>query len=159
MMVKRPVASAPARIVSVSSELQRSGRLDFGNLQLERGYNPMKAYALSKLANVMWTYELSRRLAGTGVTANCLHPGLVATNIAWGLPRPIAWLAWLLNQTPRALSPEDGAKTSVYLADDPAVAGVSGQFFDACQPRRTAAISYDEAACRRLWEASEALVR
>lgn len=146
-----------ARIVNVASEAHRRARLDFEDLQLERGkYNGMRAYGASKLANVLFTAELARRLAGTGVTANSLHPGMVYTNIFSGLgggAKIFAAVGRLL-----LLSPERGAATPVYLAASPDVSGVTGKYFERCRPRPPAAAADDAAAAARLWEASERLV-
>ena len=119
--------SAPARIVNVSSIGHYGGHIDLDDLQLERNYRVMKAYSQSKLALVLFTYELARRLEGTGVTANCLHPGAVATNI-WGRPLgPFSFLGRLSRLF--LISPEKGAKTSVYLVTSKAVEGVTGKYF------------------------------
>jgi len=111
------LASAPARIVNTASAAHKGARLDFDDLQLAKGFGPMKAYGRSKLCNILFTRELARRLKGTGVTANCLHPGFVATRIgdeSDGLISRFAWLAKLI-----AISPEQGAETIVYLASSP----------------------------------------
>lgn len=144
-------ASAPARIVNVSSIMHRSAVLDLDDLQLERGYSPPKAYARSKLALVLFTYELARRLEGAGVAANALHPGFVATGIGLKSPldkilKPVMGLF--------AVSPEEGARTSVYLASSPEVAGVTGEYFERERPARSSPASYDEETARRLWEIS-----
>lgn len=149
--------SGPARIVNVSSEAHRRARIDFDDLQSERGkYNALRAYGASKLANILFTLELSRRLAGTGVTANSLHPGLVMTNIfreAGPVERTLIRLLgrWLM------LSPAQGAATSVYLASSPEVAGVTGKYFAKCRELEPAPQAGDAAAAARLWEISEQL--
>ena len=148
--------SAPSRIVTVSSVSHYGGHLDFDDLQMEKGYRVMRAYARAKLAQVMFTHELAKRLQGTGVTANCLHPGAVATNI-WG--RPLGPLSFLMKVNRFfLLSPEKGAETSVFLASSPDVAGVSGKYFDKKREKRSSVESYDEALARRLWDVSAGLV-
>lgn len=150
-------ASAPARIVTVSSSAHKGGRLDFDDLQHRRDYRPMQAYRDSKLANLLFTYELARRLAGTGVTANALHPGLVGTNLAMNNLGPFAPLGrWALGRYGR--SSEDGARTVVYLATSPEVAGVSGQYFFEERAIPSSADSHDETAQRRLWAISAEIV-
>jgi NAD(P)-dependent dehydrogenase (short-subunit alcohol dehydrogenase family) len=150
-------ASAPARIVNVSSSSHEEGYIRLDDLQMKRGYRPMRAYGQSKLALILFTYELARRLEGSGVTVNALHPGFVATNIGQtGLP-PIARAAARLVLR-RGITPEEGANTSIYLASSPEVEGVTGKYFARSAPRRSVEISYDEALQRQLWEVSERLV-
>jgi retinol dehydrogenase 12 len=146
--------SAPSRVVVVSSDAHRGGKMHWDDLQLKRGYNGWKAYAQSKLANVLFAYELARRLEGTGVTANALHPGFVASNFfstnngSWTrFVRPLLHLA--------AISVERGAETSVYLATSPEVEGVTGKYFADKKETRSNGASYDVEAQRRLWEVSE----
>jgi NAD(P)-dependent dehydrogenase (short-subunit alcohol dehydrogenase family) len=145
-------ASAPARIINVSSGAHRSARMKFDDLQLARGFWLFRAYGQSKLANVLFTYELARRLEGTGVTANALHPGLVATDIA----RNNGWLFRLLLPLilRNARTPEEGAATSIYLATAPDVAEISGCYFYDKKAVRSSAASYDEEAARQLWAVS-----
>jgi NAD(P)-dependent dehydrogenase (short-subunit alcohol dehydrogenase family) len=155
LLLDRLKASAPSRIVNLASEAHQGQRLDFDNLQLERGWRPVKAYALAKLGNVMFTYELARRLAGTGVTANCLHPGVIATKLLLQyLPLPA-----ISQPLTRAFAgtPEQGAETPLYLATSPDVEGVTGTYFARCKPKRSTEFSYDEAAGRRLWDESARL--
>ena len=145
-------ASAPARIVSVSSDAHRGARIDFDNLQNKHKYAGFRAYAQSKLMNVLFTYELRRRLENSGVTANALHPGFVATGFAknngflFRLFMPLAQL--------NALSPEEGARTSIYLASSPEVEGVSGKYFTKQKAVQSDPASYDEQTARQLWELS-----
>jgi NAD(P)-dependent dehydrogenase (short-subunit alcohol dehydrogenase family) len=150
-------ASAPARIVNVSSNAQASGYIQMDDLQAEKHSRPMRAYGQSKLAIVLFTYELARRLQGTGVTANCLDPGFVATNIGQRDASPpvrlLLKVIWSFGK-----SPAKGAQTSIYLASSPEVEGVTGQYFAKCMPRRSAASSYDESLQRHLWEQSAQLV-
>jgi len=149
--------SAPARIVTVASMAYRRAALDFDDLQWERHkYRSLQAYSVSKLANILFTLELSRRLAGTGVTANCLHPGVVATNIFSSLG-PLGKLFGVLAR-PLLMSSAAGAKTSVYAASAPELAAVSGRFFDRSREVSLDPNAQDAAAARRLWEISEELV-
>ncbi|MDE0392461.1 MAG: SDR family oxidoreductase [Rhodospirillales bacterium] len=153
LLLDRLKASAPARVVTVSSAAHKCYRLHLDDLQGERHYSGFGAYSRSKLANVLFTQELSRRLAGFGVTANCLHPGVVATGIFRNIPR---WMRAILTSQ-LVLSPEKGADTMLYLATAPEVAEVTGQYFVRRRPVRTSRASRDASLARRLWEASEAL--
>jgi retinol dehydrogenase 14 len=150
------LASAPARVINVSSEAHRWGSIRFDDLMGEATYDGWKAYAQSKLANVLFTYELARRLDGTGVTANCLHPGLVGTAFASRGPSLIRILSRLAR--PLLRSPASGAATSVYLASAPEVATVTGRYFAGRRARRSSRASYDRALAARLWGVSERLV-
>ncbi|MFY9609883.1 MAG: SDR family oxidoreductase [Blastocatellia bacterium] len=141
--------SAPSRIVNVSSAAHVYGKIDFDDLQGEKKYGGFSAYANSKLANVLFTHELARRLDGTGVAVNCLHPGTIATGLFRNLPKPIEALIKLVT-----LSPDKGAETSVYLAASSGVEGVSGKYFAKKRERRTSKESYNEEAARRLWDVS-----
>lgn len=145
-------ASAPARIVNVSSGAHVGGRINFDDLGLAAKYSSWAAYSQSKLANVLFTYELARRLAGTGVTATVLHPGFVRTNFARNNGRVSRLLVPFFQLF--AISPEKGAETIVYLASSPEVAGVTGQYFANKKPVRSAPLSHDEAIARRLWDES-----
>lgn len=152
------VQSPGARIVNVSSDAYRYGRLDLNDLQLTRHYDGFRAYATSKLAVQLWTQELAERLRGSGVTANSLHPGHVATNI-WQLwPRP-TWPQKLLQRliTAVMVSPAAGAETTTYLATSPEVAGISGAYFVKRRPRRVAKPATDRRLQRELWRVSEEL--
>ena len=148
--------SAPSRIVNVSSTSHFGGRIDFDDLGMERGYGVMKAYSRSKLAQVLFTHELARRLEGTGVSVNCLHPGAVATNIWSNYLGPLSFLGKLSRLF--LASPEKGAETSVYLASSGDVEGVSGKYFYRMKEKTSSAASYDEASARRLWDVSASLV-
>lgn len=150
-------ASAPARIVNVSSDAHIGGPLKLDDLQSRQSYggSGFLAYGQSKLANILFTYELARRLAGTGVTANALHPGFVATGFGKnnsGFMRLAMSVMQLF-----ALTPEQGADTIIYLASAPEVEGVSGQYFEKRKAKSSSPHSYDEDAARRLWEISEKL--
>jgi NAD(P)-dependent dehydrogenase (short-subunit alcohol dehydrogenase family) len=158
LLVDTIKASAPARIVNVSSRAHLRSEMDFDDLNSRQGrYSAMRTYARSKLANVLFTYELARWLQGTGVTANCLHPGVVRT----GFGKNNSGYAKLLFQAfqvvarPWLLSPEKGAATSIYLASSPEVEGVSGKYFVDCRETPSSPTSYDEGAQRRLWDVSE----
>jgi NAD(P)-dependent dehydrogenase (short-subunit alcohol dehydrogenase family) len=153
-------ASAPARVVVVASMAHRSARggLDFDDLQAERGYNPLGVYNRSKLANVSFTRELARRLAGTGVTANSLHPGFVASRLGRDGDGGVLGEITMTLARPFAISPARGARTSVYLASSPAVADVTGKYFSRCREARPSRVATDDDAARRLWSVSEALV-
>jgi NAD(P)-dependent dehydrogenase (short-subunit alcohol dehydrogenase family) len=149
------VASAPARIVNVSSAAHQGARLNFADLENKKGYNGMRAYGQSKLDNLLFTYELARRLEGTGVTANAMHPGFVASNFAknnLGILKPLISLIHI-----GAISPEEGAQSSLYLATSLEVEGVSGKYFIHKKAVTSSPASYDEEAARRLWEISEKL--
>jgi NAD(P)-dependent dehydrogenase (short-subunit alcohol dehydrogenase family) len=157
LLLGRLRESAPARVVSVASLGHRQGTLDFDDLGFERGYQILKAYARSKLANVLFSAELARRLAGTGVTSNCLHPGAVATNIWSGAPfwaRPLIWLL----MRPRFITAEQGGQTIVQLCLSPGLEGRSGRYFEEGQEAVPSRLARDEALARRLWEESARLV-
>jgi NAD(P)-dependent dehydrogenase (short-subunit alcohol dehydrogenase family) len=157
LLLDRLKASAPARIVTVSSGAQAMGTLDFDDLQGERKYSGQAAYNQSKLANVMFTYELARRLQGTGVAATVLHPGVVRTRFAAEDPSPF-WKIVLPLIRPLLKTPARGAATSIYLASAPEVEGVSGKYFVNGKPRTSSKSSYDTAAAARLWRVSAGLV-
>lgn len=155
LLLDRLRSSAPSRVVTVSSTTHQGAELDFADLQSERRYDAEDVYAVTKLMNLLFTYELARRLQGTGVTANALHPGAVATRLlADYMKVPLVGRA--LARTFGA-SPEQGADTVVYLAASPEVAGVTGKYFTNRRETRSSPASYDESAARRLWELSERL--
>ena len=141
-------ASAPARIVNVASLAHLGARIDFPNLQ----FSGWKGYKRSKLANILFTYELARRLEGTGVTANALSPGLVASNFGMNNRGLFPLMKPLVDRF--AVSNERGAETSVYLACSPDVEGVTGKYFTLCKPKRSSAASYDRTAAAELWKIS-----
>lgn len=149
-------ASAPARIINVASRAHRDGKLTFDDLMATRRYSPWKAYATSKLANVVFTRELARRLAGTGVTANSLHPGFVATNFGHDRSRIITWLLRLAR--PMMIGEAEGAATTLYLATSPQVAGVTGRYFANSREDTPIRAALDDAAARKLWAESERLL-
>lgn len=148
--------SKSARIVNVASRVHANA-LDFDNLQCERAYSAMKAYRQSKLENILFTYELARRL-GTGISANCLAPGLVASNFGHNAGGLISLMPKVLAMVGLAISPEDGAKTSIFLASDPAVEGVSGRYFYKCQETQSKPVSYRDEVARQLWKVSARMV-
>jgi retinol dehydrogenase-12 len=150
--------STPARIVNVSSEGHRQGNLNFEDLGFDKGYFGMKAYGRSKLANILFTYELAQRLEGTGVTVNALHPGHIATDM-WKTSFPVIGpaLKWFMSRI--ALSPEEGAQNTIYLATSPDVAEITGKYFIEYKPAQSSAISYDRDISARLWDISKELVR
>jgi NAD(P)-dependent dehydrogenase (short-subunit alcohol dehydrogenase family) len=157
LLLDRLRESAPARVVTVSSGAQAMGRIDFDDLQGEAGYSGQRAYNQSKLANVMFTYELARRLEGSAVTANVLHPGVVRT--AFGQEDSRGWMRLMLPVVrPFMKSPQRGAQTPIYLASSPEVESVSGQYFVNSRPRASSRASYDTAANARLWQVSAELV-
>lgn len=151
------LASTPSRVVNVSSGAHAGGRIRFDNLQGERRYSGWTAYSRSKLANVMFTYELARRLESSGVTANVLHPGFVSTNFGRGSSLLMNGLMVLAR--PFALTPEEGAETPVYLASSPEVDGVTGAYFYRKRPQRSSTRSYNEAKARKLWQVSAELTK
>jgi len=155
LLLERLKESAPARIVNVSSAAHQGGHIDFDDVEGRRKYSMWGAYGQSKLANVLFTYELARRLEGTGVTANALHPGFVRSKFAHN--NGLLAKGLMLVASPVAISPKRGARTSVYLASSPEVEGVSGRYFAAEKPARSNAESHDAETARRLWEVSEEL--
>ena len=147
--------SPGARIVNVASDAHRPVTMDFEDLQSARRYDRLEAYARSKLGNLLFTYELARRLEGTRITVNAVHPGAVATNIGAN----DSWLKTRLRNLLRSgmLSPAEGARTSLYVATAEELDGVSGEYFFECRPTRSSEASYDLDAAARLWEISEGL--
>jgi retinol dehydrogenase-14 len=161
LLEERLRASAPARVVVVSSRAHvRSLRgLDFDDLQSTRSYSAGVVYGASKLANILFTCELARRLEGSGVTANSLHPGVVATDFAGDGDTKGPWRILFRYFRFLLLSPEKGARTSVHLACDPGLEGLSGRYFANCKEQVPSKAARDVAAASRLWEVSEELLR
>ena len=157
LLLDRLRASAPARIVTVASRGHRFGTMDLGDPGYERGYQIMRAYNRSKLANVLFSNELARRLEGSGVTSNSLHPGGVATNIWSGAP---GWAQPLLSVLvkPFLVPVEQGARTIVLAAVDPALSGVTGRYFSRGRPGAMSRRARDEELAARLWALSAELV-
>jgi NAD(P)-dependent dehydrogenase (short-subunit alcohol dehydrogenase family) len=157
LLLERLTASAPARVVTVSSAAQSMGRIDFDDLMGERKYSGQAAYNQSKLANVMFTYELARRLEGTGVTATALHPGV--TNTGFGAEDMArGWAPLIAFMRPFMKSPAKGAETSIYLASSPDAEGVTGRYFANRKATHSHESSYDTATTARLWQVSADLV-
>src|SRR5579863_668446 len=149
-------ASVPARIVNVSSAQHASATLEFDNLQGEKKYANLRNYGQAKLALLLWTYELARRLEGTGVTVNALHPGVVASNFSSGMSGPAAWVIKRL--APFLLTSEQGAQTTLYLATSPQVEGVTGKYFVKNQEKQSSSRSHDQTVGSRLWQVTEQMV-
>ncbi len=153
------IASAPARVVNVTSAMYKGNKIDFTDLQSERSYNRSKSYGSAKLANILFTKELARRLEGTGVTANVLHPGLVNTSFVKNESNTDLFatifgaLYPLISRTP-----EKGAETSIYLASSPEVEGISGKYFVDCKAVPVSPEAEDIATARKLWDVSAELV-
>jgi NAD(P)-dependent dehydrogenase (short-subunit alcohol dehydrogenase family) len=162
LLLERLVASAPARIVNVASDAQRFGSLDFDDLQSERRYQgfamaaAMRVYGTSKLANILFTTELARRLEGSGVTANCVHPGAVATGLGTNNGRFGQSLMRVVGLFMR--TPEQGAATSLYAATSPELEGVSGRYYANEREAEPVAAARDTDDARRLWAESSCLV-
>jgi NAD(P)-dependent dehydrogenase (short-subunit alcohol dehydrogenase family) len=161
LLLDRLRASAPSRVVVVASSAHKGARqgLDFDDLQSTRKYRWMEAYSKSKLANIYFARELARRLDGTGVTVNALHPGFVRSDFGRGgdLGGLYGWgIKYLAG--PFAISSERGARTTIYLASSPEVGGVTGGYFYKCKPAVPSRVAQDDAAARRLWDVSEQLV-
>ena len=157
LLLGRLTQSAPARVVTVSSNAHRTGRIDFDDLQGERSYSGSRAYDQSKLANVLFAYELARRLRGTGVTSNALHPGVVRTSFGADDPAGVQKFVVPLLR-PFMKSPARGAATSIRLATAPELEGVTGGFFMNGRRTRSSKASYDESDAARLWRVSAELV-
>lgn len=151
------VKKAPAgRIVNVASEAHHRGTIKFDDLMGEKRYAGWSAYGASKLANILFTAELARRLEGTSVTTNSLHPGVIASGFARNNPGVVGFLAQLAS--PFLMSPEDGALTTLFLATDPSVATTSGLYFAKCKPKTPSREARDASVAKRLWDVSEELV-
>jgi NAD(P)-dependent dehydrogenase (short-subunit alcohol dehydrogenase family) len=157
LLLPRLSEGAPSRVVTVSSNAQSSGAIDFDDIQGERSYSGARAYSQSKLANLLFTYELARRLQGTSVTANAVHPGLVSTGFGSDDPGTIQRVLVPFIR-PFMKSPAQGAATSIHVATAADLERVSGQFFAGSKPKRSSERSYDEAVAARLWRVSAELV-
>lgn len=151
-------AAGSARIVNVSSDAHTQGKINFDNLSFAKGYFGMKAYAQSKLANILFTYELARRLPDNTITVNALHPGHVATDI-WKTNFSFIGpaLKWIIGVF--GLTPEQGADNTIYLASSPEVEGITGKYFDKREAVNSSPLSYDEGLAQKLWELSERLTQ
>jgi len=148
--------SAPSRILNVSSEAHRQDQMDFENLDFKKGYIGIKAYARSKLANILFTYDMARRLEGTGVTINALHPGHIATDI-WKTNFGLIGPALKRIMGLFSLTPEQGAENSIFLATSPNLDDIHGKYFIKNEPAQSSPISYDQVIARRLWDLSAEL--
>jgi NAD(P)-dependent dehydrogenase (short-subunit alcohol dehydrogenase family) len=146
---ERLIASAPARVVNTASDAHKGTRLDFDDLQSAKGYRGFTVYGRSKLCNILYTRELVSRSASTGIVANCLHPGFVATRFGDQSGGPLSYGVRIAKTF--AISPEKGAETIVYLASSPEVANVSGGYFYKCRPATPSPEAQDDAAANRLW--------
>jgi NAD(P)-dependent dehydrogenase (short-subunit alcohol dehydrogenase family) len=146
---ERLAASAPARVISVSSDAHEGKQLDLDDLQSAKGYRGFHVYGQSKLCNILFTRELARRLAGTGVTANCLHPGFVATRFGDQSGGAFSVVVRIAKRF--ALSPQKGAETMIYLASSPEVANETGKYFYKCRPVTPSKEAQDDAKAQRLW--------
>jgi NAD(P)-dependent dehydrogenase (short-subunit alcohol dehydrogenase family) len=155
LLMEQLKATPGARIISTASDAHRRAKLDFDDLQSEKRYSGFGMYGRSKLMNILFTRELARRLAGSGVTANCLHPGFVATRFAdtsGGLTSLVVRGAKRF-----ALTPEEGAKTIIYLASSPEVDGITGKYFHKCTQVMPTAEAQNDADAQRLWDISTQL--
>lgn len=155
LLLPRLEAGVPSRVITVSSTTHHGAVIDLDDLQSERDYDSADVYAITKLMNVLFTYELARRLEGTGVTANCMHPGAVATKLLADYMR-VPIVGGVLAKSFGA-SPEQGADTVVYLAAAPEVAEVTGRYFTTRREAKSSPTSHDDSTARRLWDASERL--
>jgi NAD(P)-dependent dehydrogenase (short-subunit alcohol dehydrogenase family) len=153
LLLEKLVASAPARVVTVSSMMHAGGKIDFASFRGPQKYSSFVAYRQSKLANILFANELARRLSGRGVSSTSLHPGGVATEIARDAPFWMRTAMWLAGTTP-----EKGARTSVYLASSPEVEGVSGRYFVSCKEAKTDPLAQDARLAKELWEESGKMV-
>jgi retinol dehydrogenase 14 len=157
LLLEKLKQSASARVVTVSSNAQTTGRIDFSDLQGERSYSGARAYSQSKLANVIFSYELARRLKGTSVTANALHPGLVSTSFGAEDPGTVQRI-FVPFLRPLMKSPAQGAATSIHLASAPELEQVTGRYFANSHAKKSSELSYDQATAARLWQVSADLV-
>ena len=157
LLLDRLTACAPARVVNVSSDAHEWGSINFADLEGKRRYFGWTAYSQSKLANILFTFELSRCMKESGVTANALHPGYVATGLGRNNSSLIAFFIKLSHIF--AISPEEGAHTGIYLATSPEVEGLTGRYFVKQKPARVAKAGLDQSTARRLWEISAQMTR
>ena len=157
MLLEKLKQSASARVVTISSNAQATGRIDFSDLQGERSYSGARAYSQSKLANVLFSYELARRLKGTSVTANALHPGLVSTSFGAEDPATVQRI-FIPFLRPFMKSPAQGAAASIHLASAPELEQVTGRYFANRHAKKSSEPSYDQASAAQLWQVSTDLV-
>jgi NAD(P)-dependent dehydrogenase (short-subunit alcohol dehydrogenase family) len=154
ILLDRLKATPGARIVSTASDAHKSGKLDFDDLQSVKNYSSFRVYGTSKLCNILFTRELARRLEGTGVTANCLHPGFVGTRFGQNNANNILMKLLAKGIMSFGLSPEDGAKTIIHLASSPDVATISGEYFYKCKVDVATDAATDDDNAKRLWDVS-----
>jgi retinol dehydrogenase 14 len=157
LLLEKLKQSASARVVTVSSNAQATGRIDFSDLQGERSYSGARAYSQSKLANVLFSYELARRLKDTSVTANALHPGVVSTSFGAEDPATVQRI-FIPFLRPFMKSPAQGAATSIHVASAPELEQVTGRYFANNHPKKSSGPSYDQVTAARLWQVSADLV-
>src|SRR5712692_7669681 len=150
-------ASAPARVINVTSDAHKGAQIDFEDLMGEKKFSGFKAYGQSKLANVLFTYELARRLEGTGVTVNCLHPGVVRAG--FGKDAGGLFSIGVRVVSPFMMSPEKAARAAVYLASSPELEGITGKHFSKSKEEKSSRESYDQATADRLWQVSAELTK
>jgi retinol dehydrogenase-12 len=157
LLLDRLKATPGARIVSTSSDAHQAGKVDFDDLQSEKSYGSFRAYGTSKLENILFTRELARRLQGTGVTANCLHPGFVGTRFGQNNATNFLLKGFARLIMSFGIKPEEGAKTIVYLATSDDVSKVSGEYFYKCKVEKTTAAAKSDVDAKRLWGVSAKL--
>lgn len=157
VVLDRLKATPGARIVSTASDAHKSGRLDFDDLQSEKSYSSFRVYVTSKLCNILFTRELARRMEGTGVTANCLHPGFVGTRFGQNNATNVFMKALARTIMTFGITPENGAKTIIHLASSPDAATISGEYFYKCKIAETTLAAQDDDAAKRLWDVSAKL--
>ncbi len=150
-------ASAPSRIINITSDAHKGAEIDFDDLMGEKKFSGFKAYGQSKLANILFTYELARRLEGTGVTVNCLHPGAVRTGFGKDAGGLLAFVVRIVG--PFMMSPEKAAKAVVYMASSPELESVTGRHFAKGKEEESSRESYDQATAERLWQVSAELTK
>lgn len=151
-------ASAPSRIITVSSNSQAVGKINFEDLNLTKDFNALRAYFQSKLANVLFTYELAERLKDTSVTANCVHPGIINSNLGHNNDTTLFKVLIMLSR-PLGITPEEAARATTYLAASPQVEGINGKYFSHRKAIPSSKASYDKSLQKRLWEVSEELTQ
>jgi NAD(P)-dependent dehydrogenase (short-subunit alcohol dehydrogenase family) len=157
ILLDRLKATLGARVVSTASDAHKSGKLDLADLQSEKHYSSFRVYGTSKLENILFTRELSRRLVGTGVTANCVHPGFVGTRFGQNNASNIFLKSLARGIMAFGLKPEEGAKTIIYLASSPEIDGRSGGYYHKCKLEQPTAAAQNDKDARSLWDASAKL--
>jgi len=155
LLLDRIKASAPSRVINITSDAHKGAEIDFDDLMGEKKFSGFKAYGQSKLANILFTYELARRLGGTGVTANCLHPGLVRTGFGKDVVGLMTFVVRVVG--PFMMSPEKAARAAVYLASSPELESVTGKHFVKGKEEYSSRESFDQTTAERLWQVSAEL--